>query len=92
MTMRHDLYSIDTALTPKSRFAGYVAMVGSYMRRFRNRREVIRLLEFSDSQLADIGLNRDDVRRATRGGAFDDHSGDLTIAALRRRVRAHHLW
>jgi len=90
MTMRHDLYSIDSALTPKSRFAGFMAVVASYTRRFRNRREVVRLLEFSDSQLADIGLNRDDVRRATRGGAFDDFSGNLTIAALRRRVRIHH--
>ncbi len=89
MTLRHDLYSNETAMSPKTGLAGFVAVAASYMRRFRNRREVIRLLEFSDSQLADIGLNRDDVRRATRGGAFDDHSGDLTIASLRRRVRIH---
>jgi len=78
---------LDNTFKPKGRLAAFRTTVGSYMRRYRNRREVVRLLEFSDSQLADIGLRRDDVRYAIRGGAFDDHSGELTLAALRRRTR-----
>lgn len=87
MTDRHTHLLLDTAFKPKSRFSTFWNMVGSLVRRYRNRREVYRLLEFTDSQLADIGLRRDDVRYAVRGGAFDDHSCELTRAALRRRSR-----
>ena len=52
-----------------------------------DRRQVMGLNEFNDHMLDDIGLSRDDVRFALRGGPFDDHSTDLMRAALRRRSR-----
>ena len=55
--------------------------------RYRNRRQVMGLNEFNDHMLDDIGLSRDDVRFALRGGPFDDNSTDLMRAALRRRSR-----
>ncbi|MEO4043268.1 DUF1127 domain-containing protein [Hoeflea sp. CAU 1731] len=87
MTDRQTQLLLDATFKPKGRFAAYWNTVGSFVRRYRNRREVYRLLEFTDNQLADIGLQRDDVRYAVRGGAFDDYSNELTRAALRRRSR-----
>ncbi|MEM6460454.1 MAG: DUF1127 domain-containing protein [Pseudomonadota bacterium] len=57
--------------------------------RYQNRRAVQSLTGFNDHQLADIGLTRDDLRYALRGGPFDDNSMDLMRAALRRRSRAN---
>ena len=55
--------------------------------RYRNRRQVMGLNDFNDHMLNDIGISRDDVRFALRGGPFDDNSMDLMRAALRRRSR-----
>ena len=61
----------------------------SLFARYQNRRSVMSLGDFNDHQLADIGLTRDDLRHALRGGPFDDHSMDLMRAALRRRSQMY---
>ncbi|MEM9105535.1 MAG: hypothetical protein AAGC96_07750 [Pseudomonadota bacterium] len=63
-------------------------VVSLYNRR-QKRLSIVSMTEFSDHQLADIGLTRDDLRYALRGGPFDDHSMDLMRAALRRRSRMY---
>ncbi len=63
-------------------------VVSLYNRR-QNRQSLMALGDFNDHQLADIGLTRDDLRYALRGGPFDDHSMDLMRAALRRRSRLY---
>lgn len=50
---------------------------------WRNRRETRALLDMNDSQLADIGLTRDDVHHALRQPFTRDPSQDL--ARARRR-------
>jgi uncharacterized protein YjiS (DUF1127 family) len=50
---------------------------------WRNRRETRALLDMNDSQLADIGLTRDDVRHALRQPLTRDPSHEL--ARARRR-------
>lgn len=60
--------------------------LGSLLKRYRNRQEVATLREFSDLQLADIGLTRRDLARSLRGGMFDDHSKELARTALLRRT------
>lgn len=62
------------------------SILGSLVNRYRNRREVATLREFSDLQLADIGLTRRDIDRSLRGGLFDDHSKELARTALLRRT------
>ncbi|WP_136659654.1 DUF1127 domain-containing protein [Nitratireductor sp. XY-223] len=81
--------SLDTSATGKHRtiWSALQSAIVSLFVRYRNRRQVVSLNEFNDHQLADIGLTRDDLRFALRGGAFDDHSMDLMRAALRRRSR-----
>ena len=87
MTTIHN--SLDTPITSKRNV--YLRTVWkrivSLFTRYHNRRSVYSLNEFNDHQLADIGLTRDDLRHALRGGPFDDHSMDLMRAALRRRSR-----
>lgn len=61
----------------------------SLRNRHQNRRSIVVMGDFNDHQLADIGLTRDDLRYALRGGPFDDHSMDLMRAALRRRSRLY---
>lgn len=51
----------------------------------------MQLEDFSDAQLADIGLTRSDVRFALRGGVFDDRSRDLARVAMLRRTLAGQL-
>ena len=63
-------------------------LISLYKRR-QNRQSIVSLSDFNDHQLADIGLTRDDLRHALRGGPFDDHSMDLMRAALRRRSRMY---
>ncbi|MEX3007092.1 DUF1127 domain-containing protein [Hoeflea sp. TYP-13] len=87
MTIIHK--SLDTPITGKRRVflqAAWTKIV-SLFGRYHNRRSVYKLNEFNDHQLADIGLTRDDLRYALRGGPFDDHSMDLMRAAMRRRSR-----
>lgn len=50
---------------------------------WRNRRETRAMLDMNDSQLADIGLTRDDVRHALRQPLTRDPSHEL--ARARRR-------
>ena len=54
---------------------------------FKNRRQVVKLYELSDSQLEDIGLTRGDVRRALQLPLFSDPTPLLTTWADEKRVR-----
>ncbi|MGN6549190.1 MAG: DUF1127 domain-containing protein [Pararhizobium sp.] len=67
------------------RLAGVTAAIRSILRAIRNRGEIQLLEEFTDAQLADIGLTRADVRASLAGGLFDDPSGYLTAQARYRR-------
>jgi uncharacterized protein YjiS (DUF1127 family) len=83
--------SLEIGTTRKNGFhvaAIWPALV-SLFARYRNRRDIAHLYEFSDDQLADIGLSRLDLNHAMRGGVFDDHSNDLTRAALLRRSQLY---
>lgn len=74
-----------TGLRKTVRWSNLVSLVN----RYRNRREVASLREFSDLQLTDIGLTRRDVGKSLRGGMFDDHSRELARTALLRRTFVH---
>lgn len=53
-----------------------------------NRRKTSRLLEFDDRQLADIGLQRQDVRTALRVPFWKDPSSQLSrLYQVRRRQK-----
>ncbi|MCP4315701.1 MAG: DUF1127 domain-containing protein [Hyphomicrobiales bacterium] len=85
--------SLDTPITGKRGVflrATWTRIVSLFVR-YQNRRSVYSLSEFNDHQLADIGLTRDDLRYALRGGPFDDHSMDLMRSALRRRSQMNRL-
>ncbi|WP_417675761.1 DUF1127 domain-containing protein [Roseibium sp.] len=56
-------------------------------RAYKNRREVVKLYEMSDSQLEDIGLTRGDVRRALQLPLFIDPTPVLNTWADQKRVR-----
>lgn len=56
-------------------------------RALRNRREVMNLEDFTDQQLADIGLTRGDVTHSLATPWYDDPSSYLTQSARRRRAR-----
>lgn len=73
------------AAVHRARFAGFVRIAAvaavapwrlfvALFRRLRNWREVMTLSEFTDEQLADIGLTRSDVRGALSGSPMDDPS------------------
>lgn len=81
--------SLETLATAKRKtnWGAFWSAIVSLHRRYSNRRDIHSLHEFSDHQLADIGLTRDDLRYAMRGGPFDDHSLDLNRVVLRRRSR-----
>lgn len=53
---------------------------------FKNRRQVVKLYELSDSQLEDIGLTRGDVRRALQLPLFSDPTPVLNRWADQKRV------
>jgi len=53
---------------------------------FKNRRQVVKLYELSDSQLEDIGLTRGDVRQALQLPLFTDPTPVLNSWAKERRV------
>ncbi|WP_346907576.1 DUF1127 domain-containing protein [uncultured Roseibium sp.] len=55
-------------------------------RTFKNRREIVKLYEMSDSQLEDIGLTRGDVRRALQLPLFVDPTPVLNGWADEKRV------
>ncbi|WP_346899966.1 DUF1127 domain-containing protein [uncultured Roseibium sp.] len=56
-------------------------------RAYKNRREVVKLYEMSDSQLEDIGLTRGDIRRALQLPLFIDPTPVLNGWADEKRVR-----
>lgn len=83
------LESLDSGRTTGKTGFGLASLwqsVVSLFVRYRNRREIIRLSELPDSMLDDIGLTRDDLTYATRGGPFDDHSAELARIAILRRT------
>ncbi|WP_419909466.1 DUF1127 domain-containing protein [Hoeflea sp.] len=78
------------ASTLRSRNAGWSiagSRVAQAFARYNNRRDVRSMQDLSDHLLEDIGLTRDDLSQALRGGPLEDPSGDLTRAALRNRSR-----
>lgn len=78
--------NLGTATRPGFRMATLWPAFVSLVKRYRNRREVAYLQEFTDLQLADIGLTRSDFNQAVRGRMFDDHSKELARTALLRRT------
>lgn len=83
---------LDLDLAPaKLTFAVIAKALGARLlvlyRVFRNRREVMRLEDFTEAQLADIGLTRDDVRTSLEARWFEDPSAHLVTSARRRRGR-----
>lgn len=68
-----------------------VNRVASFLRAWKNRREIYRLGEMSDAQLADIGLVRSDLHVAWRATAGVDPTatlGAISEARLRATERA----
>jgi len=63
-------------------------LVATVWRVFKNRRQVINLSTFSDSQLKDIGLTRGDVRRALQLSLFSDPSLVLSSWAAQHYLSA----
>ena len=91
MTSMHNSLYFGAARKTGSTFVGLWRAIVSLFAAYRNRRQVMRLEDFSDAQLADIGLTRSDVRYALRGGVFDDRSKDLARVATLRRTLAGQL-
>ena len=71
--------------TIRMRLLDAAALPGRLLRVMRNRREIGVLRELPDSQLADIGLTRQDVDASLLEGRFSDPSGRLTVVARTRR-------
>ncbi|MEX3006901.1 DUF1127 domain-containing protein [Hoeflea sp. TYP-13] len=79
------------ALTTRGQVAGWSAVLSraaALLIRRKNRRAMLSLRELNEHQLADIGVTRDDLRSALRGGPLTDHSGELMCAVKRRRQRS----
>lgn len=82
--------SLDLDLKPVRRSVGMRAMavvdaVTAILQARRNRRAIGSLEAFSDYQLYDIGLTRDDLRASLDDGPFTDPSGYLTQVAREER-------
>lgn len=76
--MSHDpIFSFFSAIREQAARAARVA---------KNRRQVTRLADLSDNQLADIGLRRADITHALRLPLFSDPSDVLSAWADERRV------
>jgi uncharacterized protein YjiS (DUF1127 family) len=67
--------------------SAFVRSAGQALRSFKNRRKIVALSEFDDHLLADIGLSRDDVRRALDLPFAHDPALELQRLALRQRRR-----
>ncbi len=63
-----------------------VAVMRALYRAWRSRRDIARLAELSDHQLADIGLTRDDIRVARRAPLATDPTTGLA-ALIKERGR-----
>ncbi len=62
-----------------------VARLVKFYRALKNRRAVMHLEDFTDQQLADIGLSREDLGRSLSTPWYDDPSAVLTQQVRRRR-------
>ena len=81
-----------SAASPAIRaLAALAGRIGQGLREFadrvKNRRDVLRLADLDDRMLADIGLNRSDLRDAYAGPLWLDPSALLASRAVERRVR-----
>lgn len=81
----------DLDLAPARETAGRVAKnlivrLFTLLRSLKNRRTVMRLEDFTDQQLFDIGLARSDVDRSLAAPWYDDPSTHLARSAWRRRA------
>lgn len=88
MSMFEKTLDLDIAPARKSiavRFADMIGLSVGFLRVMRNRREITALGDFSDEQLADIGLTRADIRASLSAGPFVDPSGHLIAQAGYRR-------
>lgn len=63
-----------------------LARLVKLLRALRNRREVMGLEDFTDQQLADIGLSRQDLDRSLASPWYDDPSIRLAEKARRSRL------
>lgn len=71
---------------PSASFATIaVARLVKLYRALKNRRAVMNLEDFTDQQLADIGLSRDDLGTCLSAPWYDDPSARLTQQVRRRR-------
>jgi len=94
MSMFEKTLDLDLAPARKSvtaRLAEILVMPVAFLRAMRNRREITALGDFSNEQLADIGLTRADIRASLACGRFVDPSGYLNAQAGFRRpvIRRH---
>jgi uncharacterized protein YjiS (DUF1127 family) len=87
--MMPDSHSLQTA-APLWRALTCIAQAGfvrlrDFVRAIRNRRDVVSLAQFDDRMLADIGLNRSDVRSALAEPFWRDPGSILIARAGERR-------
>lgn len=86
MDTRPDL-DLATARPGVARLAGNMLVrLFAILRAVRNRRAMMRLEDFTDQQLADIGLARSDVDSSLARPWYDDPSTHLARSAWRRRA------
>ncbi|MBB5752162.1 hypothetical protein [Prosthecomicrobium pneumaticum] len=73
--------------------AGVLYPVVSFLRAWKNRRELGRMLEWDSRMLADIGVTEGDVRSALASASDEDPTLRLNHFAIERRAasRAHAL-
>ena len=86
MPVRDHILSSSRFATHPNLVVHVLRAVSNVYRAFRNRREFYRLGEFSDAQLADIGLTRADLHVAV-GGAFAVDPTASLGAIVRRRAK-----
>ena len=65
--------------------AGLVNFLANFLRALRNRREIDRLAEMSDAELADIGLIRSDLSVVSELPAGIDPTASLGMLVEKRR-------
>jgi len=82
---------ISTAAPAAKVLAALAGRIGRSLKqladRMKNRRDVFRLADMDDRMLADIGINRSDLRDAYSRPLWQDPSELLARRAVERRVR-----
>lgn len=87
LDIRPDL-DLAPAKTTLSAIAGKMAVrLFTLFRAFRNRRAVMNLEDFTDQQLADIGLTRGDLAASLSKPWYEDPSPHLSRAARSNGLR-----